>query len=682
MDITRLRRNSEANQSFGKLDSFLEDKNEGKAKTQGWNPLWPFNWFNVISLFGLALFLYIADPGTNIAMWRLQARYSKSRKAVDLLPDLDRDPGAVSAFSTLLSAEADFDEMVGSFESSVKQFDNFGKELVHNVERRQRREKELDLKAQEREDELQRRHKREDTLESLFLSSKRDPGGRPRAPQEEDPKPRQAPKGYDFSQIVEASSLPLEARRFVDRSGHVLGAIGAPMVLTTALTADEQSSGSLQFGQSPSLVSWKPGDYSGRVLVAAWQGVAPGARGTVGGDGQPIMWSFSSDGGKNWQEPARAITYFSHAAWTPQLHVDTENRLWMFFTRSRICASQMGLRSQQWASGGDVMATVLRGLHSQWGEPMELLMQGRHEPPFQISSKPIFMQHGSTVVLPFWTERHAGQTGCPSSANPEASHSNARMVSSAGVLVSADKGETWTTAGRVQDVGVPLLGGTVLDAPIMAALKRMVPNNELVMFLRSTAGSLFRTSSLDLGRTWTFPTLMQMPNPNAKIEVMKFQPNGTLIMAFNNHPVHQPKGMGPCINCLAELSLATSFDMGITWNLLSTVDGTTLDDVAVAAPSIEQVSESEIGVLYVKSLRRNVGRRVVPGIYFSRMDASALQAVPAHRRADGPGRAHLSASALRRVIDHFLASQKHSAVLRLKYDRPTWEEICEALWKR
>lgn len=38
----------------------------------------------------------------------------------------------------------------------------------------------------------------------------------------------------------------------------------------------------------------------------------------------------------------------------------------------------------------------------------------------------------------------------------------------------------------------------------------MVPHDEIVLFFYSSSGAVFRSSSIDLGKTWTSPFLLQV----------------------------------------------------------------------------------------------------------------------------------------------------------------------------
>ena len=79
-----------------------------------------------------------------------------------------------------------------------------------------------------------------------------------------------------------------------------------------------------------------------------------------------------------------------------------------------------------------------------------------------------------------------------------------------------------------------------------------LPDGTLVAFLRSSAGKVLRSSSENLGTTWSPAMIIDIPNPDSAVAVVS-TPTG-LLLAFNNDPKNRDR-----------LSLAHSNDGGNTW---------------------------------------------------------------------------------------------------------------------
>jgi len=90
------------------------------------------------------------------------------------------------------------------------------------------------------------------------------------------------------------------------------------------------------------------------------------------------------------------------------------------------------------------------------------------------------------------------------------------------VLISADRGATWTT------VPVPASTGCVHMNIVRAA------GNRLLAFFRSRwADHVYRSESADGGRSWSAPVPTTLPNNNSSIQVIRLA-SGRLAMVFND----------------------------------------------------------------------------------------------------------------------------------------------------
>ncbi|MEW5815143.1 MAG: sialidase family protein [Spirochaetota bacterium] len=85
------------------------------------------------------------------------------------------------------------------------------------------------------------------------------------------------------------------------------------------------------------------------------------------------------------------------------------------------------------------------------------------------------------------------------------------------------------------------------------------------MLLRSTEGCIYRSDSIDGGRTWGTAIPTNLPNNNSGIDIVKIE-NGALVLVFN------PVGVnwGP----RTPIALMVSFDNGETWGDMHILENT------------------------------------------------------------------------------------------------------------
>jgi len=87
------------------------------------------------------------------------------------------------------------------------------------------------------------------------------------------------------------------------------------------------------------------------------------------------------------------------------------------------------------------------------------------------------------------------------------------------------------------------------------------------MLTRSTSSAIFRSDSVDGGKTWCCAYKSGLPNNNSGIDVVKL-PNGGLVLAYNptqNHPNYYKGARTPLV-------LAYSSDNGETWREILTLE--------------------------------------------------------------------------------------------------------------
>lgn len=113
------------------------------------------------------------------------------------------------------------------------------------------------------------------------------------------------------------------------------------------------------------------------------------------------------------------------------------------------------------------------------------------------------------------------------------------------VLRSEDKGRTWEMVGDTTVRGVAI-------QPSLALLT----DGRIVMLSRSNRGRIYRSVSVNGGRSWTASQPLEEPNPNSSIDVIavRFEGRDGLVMA------HNPTAVGRDV-----LALSVSWDGGVTW---------------------------------------------------------------------------------------------------------------------
>jgi predicted neuraminidase len=181
---------------------------------------------------------------------------------------------------------------------------------------------------------------------------------------------------------------------------------------------------------------------------------------------------------------------------------------------------------------------------------------------------------------------------------------------SAMVLISADEGDSWSVHGEVT---APT--GCIQPTVIQRS------DGELFMLLRrgrqsgcawSTALSeqiaegkvpatipcaIWSATSSDNGRTWTATQPVDLPNPNAAIDMVQLE-NGHLLLAFNNS--HRDR---------TPLSLALSTDEGRSWKALHNLEK---DPGEYSYPAIIQARDGRVHVVY--TYRREAIKHVVVSV--------------------------------------------------------------------
>lgn len=153
----------------------------------------------------------------------------------------------------------------------------------------------------------------------------------------------------------------------------------------------------------------------------------------------------------------------------------------------------------------------------------------------------------------------------------------------------SNDGETWQISDPItfRDTSQTRANGM-----IQPAIWESDPGHVHVL-MRSTYGYLWRSDSIDYGKTWCKPYITDIPNNNSGIDIVKVADN---IIGMVYNPVAQNWG------ARTPLAFALSYNNGRTW-----VGGLDLEDgpSEYSYPSII-ASEGEIAITYTKH-RRSIG---------------------------------------------------------------------------
>ena len=268
-----------------------------------------------------------------------------------------------------------------------------------------------------------------------------------------------------------------------------LAAAGA-MAQTSEFVADPMPTPSCH---ASTVVEAAPGEW-----MAAWFGGS--------GEGRPdvAIWSARRVGGK-WQPPVELAREPNIATWNPVLFHSADGRLWFYY--------KFGPSPREWTAGRRFSLDNGR----TWSPP-EHLPAGIYGP---IRAKPLVLPGGQIV----------------SGTSVESYQSWAAWIER-----STDNGKTWTRHGPI----------VIPDGGIIQPVVVPMGGKRLRLFARSTIGRVCLADSTDEGAMWSAARPIDLPNPNAGIDVVRLK-DGRFVMVYN----HTAKGRTP-------LNLAVSAD-GERW---------------------------------------------------------------------------------------------------------------------
>ncbi len=253
------------------------------------------------------------------------------------------------------------------------------------------------------------------------------------------------------------------------------------------------------------------------------------------------------------------------AMWNPVLFVKKDGSVFLFY--------KVGATIPEWKTwvvfsedGGET-----------WSDPGELVEGDQTGGRGPVKNKPIYLQNGD-ILAPASLE---GETW------------------DAFVDISEDEGKTWRKstlvplrrAGyHIEMLHRPYDPSRCFGKGVIQPALWQDEDGSVHMLLRSTSSRIFRSDSVDNGRTWSTAYAISLPNNNSGLDLVRL-PGGALILACNpveNLPDYYKGPRTP-------LTLFLSEDHGDTWKELLTLE----DGVGgFAYPAIICNDRNEILVAY------------------------------------------------------------------------------------
>jgi predicted neuraminidase len=293
-------------------------------------------------------------------------------------------------------------------------------------------------------------------------------------------------------------------------------------------------------------------------IIIAWFG------GSWEKDSNVDIW-MSKKKGDTWTRPKKVAETRGIALWNPVLFELEADEIVLYYKE--------GVTIPEWRT----LYIISKDNGETWSEPRELVERDRMGGRGPVKNKPIRLKNGN-IAAPASLE---GETW------------------DAFVDISEDNGQTWNMGGLVplRRVGY---NPQIIDRPydrtycygkgIIQPTLWEDDKEHLHMLTRSTSAAIFRSDSVDGGKTWSTAYNTSLPNNNSGIDLVKLA-SGTLVLAYNSVGNLPNYYKGP----RTPLTLAYSEDNGDTWKELCVLEG---GRGAFAYPSIICNENNEILVTY------------------------------------------------------------------------------------
>ncbi|PSC75556.1 BNR Asp-box repeat [Micractinium conductrix] len=346
---------------------------------------------------------------------------------------------------------------------------------------------------------------------------------------------------------------------------------GSPLAELKAGWVLQYESSPVKYASASSLVVIKQAD-GGKVLALAFQASEAAHEGDRT---QHLRLMLSRDAGETWSE-SKAVMWGAVPLWNPALHYDAAtSRLFLFYSESRKSLSP----------GGDIKYIVSSDLGDSWTEPVVIYSHEAEGEVPKVSSSRVLAANDGSWYLPVHREpaeswhTFSGSVFHPLSEVPEQTLAPPpgagpqSMTTAASVLVSSDRGATWTARGEIEDAKSWLVNPTLEEGT----------KGQLVMLFRTAAGKTYMSSSTDKGATWTRPSASYLPNPNSPFSTVTI--DGQVLCVFNNSQTQR-----------APLALALSVNDCKSWEPLAIIEEDPKGNFA--CPSIVEWAEDTVKVVY------------------------------------------------------------------------------------
>jgi len=277
------------------------------------------------------------------------------------------------------------------------------------------------------------------------------------------------------------------------------------------------------------IVEVRPGEF-----LAAWFG------GRAEGSTDVAIWGARRKNGR-WEEPVVLVRESHIATWNPVLFHSADGVLWLYY--------KFGPSPQQWTAG----RILSRDGGASWSAP-EHLPAGIYGP---IRAKPLVLDNGAIV----------------SGTSVESYQSWAAWIER-----STDNGQAWSRYGPI----------TMPSSGIIQPVVAPMGDRHLRIYMRSQMGKICVADSLDEGITWTAAHAIDLPNPNAGIDVVRLR-DGRLVLIYN----HNASARSP-------LNLAVSRD-GDHWRSFQALE---TEPGEYSYPAMIQGSDGQLHITYTWRRKR------------------------------------------------------------------------------
>lgn len=302
------------------------------------------------------------------------------------------------------------------------------------------------------------------------------------------------------------------------------------------------SGGPFLFSHGSTLVMFPDGR-----LVCAWYA---GTR--EKGDDVAIVGSTLEPGGTAWSEPRVIIDTPGKSEGNPVLFLNSDGTLWLFY--QTMYGSGEG-RTQQGSGWTTCKVKAIRsgdGGETWSGERILIDELG-----YLTRNKAEMLEDG-TILLPIQDERNW----------------------SSAILISNDQGATWKMSEPI-DCGLGFHAGNIEPA-------LLTRKDGSILCLMRTGSERYRTwksVSTDGGGSWTDPVEIDVPNPNAALDLLRLE-SGNVLMALNPVPEGNRK----------RLSLWLSTDDAESWTVFR--DAENGEDSYASYPALIRGEDGAVHMTY------------------------------------------------------------------------------------